>query len=326
MGEIAGPPVIGTPKPDLERELRTLPTMASETRAVLLLVAVAVSWGSVGVFVREVDLPAVVIVASRAGIAALALGAWLRARADRLPGAGFLRHEPRRTLLNGVVLAVHWVTFIAALQRAPIGNVLLVIYLAPVGIAVLAPRVLGERVPVRTVVALALAVAGVAFVASQTAAAEADGMWFAVASAALYVWLALLNKPLTSAYGGARLAFTQLLVATVVLLPFAATADLGPASWSWAWLLVLGLGHTALCVAVYLTALERLPATRVAVLLYLEPVSAVALGWLLLDESPGFATAVGGALVVVAGLLVARPSPAVAVPAPTQPEVAGVPR
>lgn len=293
----------------------------------LLLVAVAVTWGSVGVFVREIDLPAVVIVAFRAGLAAVALGIWLRRRAERLPGAAFLRHQPARTILNGVVLAVHWVTFIAALQRAPIGNVLLVVYLAPVGIAVLAPKVLGERVPLRTIVALALAVAGVALVASQTATADADGLWFAAASASLYVWLALLNKPLTSAYGGARLAFTQLLLAAAVLAPFALAADVGSPSWSWAWLLVLGVGHTALCLGVYLTALERLPATRVAVLLYLEPVSAVAFGWLLLDESPGVATAGGGVLVVLAGLLVARPSAdGSPVPAPSQPEVAGVPR
>jgi drug/metabolite transporter (DMT)-like permease len=297
-----------------------------EARAVLLLVAVAVAWGSVGVFVREIGLPAVVIVAFRAGLAAAALGAWLGRRPSRLPGEPFLRHRPARTLLNGVVLAVHWVTFIAALQRAPIGNVLLVIYLAPVGIAVLAPRVLGERVPLRTVVALALAVAGVALVASQTATADADGLWFAAASSVLYVWLALLNKPLASAYGGGRLAFTQLLVAAVVLAPFALVADAGSPSWSWGWLLVLGLGHTALCVAVYLTALERLPATRAAVLLYLEPVSAIAFGWLLLDESPTVATAAGGALVVLAGVLVARPSTVDAVPAPSQPEVAGVPR
>lgn len=301
--------------------------MLSEARAVLLLVAVAVAWGSVGVFVREIDLPAVVIVAFRAGLAAAALGLWLGRRPARLPGEAFLRHRPARTLLNGVVLAVHWVTFIAALQRAPIGNVLLVVYLAPVGVAVLAPRVLGERVPLRTVVALALAVGGIALVASQTATADADGLWFAAASSALYVWLALLNKPLASAYGGGRLAFTQLLIAAAVLAPLAATADVGAPEWSWAWLLLLGLGHTALCVAVYLTALERLPATRAAVLLYLEPVSAVAFGWLLLDESPTLATAAGGALVVLAGLLVVRPpAPAGPVPAPTRPEVAGVPR
>lgn len=300
--------------------------MSPEARATLAVVVVAVAWGSVGVFVREVDVPAVVIVAARAGLAAAALGAWLWRRPVRLPGAAFLRHDPRRTLLNGVVLAVHWVTFIAALQRAPIGNVLLVIYLAPVGIAVLAPRVLGERVTPRTIGALGLAVAGIALVASQTVAAEADGMWFAVASAALYVWLALLNKPLTSAYGGARLAFTQLLLAAVVLLPFAAAADVGEPSWSWLWLVGLGLGHTALAVAIYLTALERLPATRVAVLLYLEPVSAVLFGWLLLEESPGAATLAGGLLVVAAGLLVARPSASVPVPVPSHPEVAGAPR
>jgi drug/metabolite transporter (DMT)-like permease len=299
--------------------------VTSEARAVVLVVGVAVAWGSVGVVVLQVDLPAVTIVAVRAGLASAALGLWLAGRERRPAGAAVLRHQPWRTVLNGLVLAAHWVTFIAALQRAPIGNVLLVVYLAPVGIAVLAPRVLGERVPVRTVVALGLALGGIALVASRTAAVSADGLWLAAASSALYVWLALLNKPLSSAYGGARLAFIQLLVAAVVLAPAAVVAGAGAPSWSWAWLLVLGLGHTALCVALYLTALERLPASRVAVLLYLEPVSALLFGWLLLSESPGRATLAGGLLVVAAGVLVARPA-AVPVPVPSQPEVAGVPR
>src|SRR5688500_17193539 len=150
MGEITGPlPSARSPRTLSEKFVRCR-SMSPEARATLAVVVVAVAWGSVGVFVREVDVPAVVIVAARAGLAAAALGIWLWRRAERLPGAAFLRHDAWRTLLNGVVLAVHWVTFIAALQRAPIGNVLLVLYLAPVGIAVLAPKVLGEKVSPRT--------------------------------------------------------------------------------------------------------------------------------------------------------------------------------
>ena len=49
-----------------------------------------------------------------------------------------------------------------------------------------------------------------------------------------------------------------------------------------------------------------MPATRAAVLLYFEPASAVIFGWLLLDQEPTLSMLVGGALVVLAGVLVAR--------------------
>ena len=128
----------------------------------LTVAMVAALWGTIGVIVRHVDLPAAAIVASRVWVASVVLGLWL-AVAD-VPGAPLLRHRPARTVLAGVVLAGHWVALVEALQRAPIGTVLLLTYLAPVGVAVAAPRALGEVVGRATVTALALGVAGMALV------------------------------------------------------------------------------------------------------------------------------------------------------------------
>ena len=67
---------------------------------------------------------------------------------------------------------------------------------------------------------------------------------------------------------------------------------------------MLGLVHTACCLAVYLGAMGHVPAVHVSVLSYLEPLSAALLGWLVLDEALGLGTVIGGALVVAGGLLV----------------------
>ncbi|HSL56422.1 MAG TPA: EamA family transporter, partial [Acidimicrobiales bacterium] len=128
-----------------------------------LLAAVAVGWGSLGVVVRQIDLPAVGIVASRVSIAALAIGLWLLVR--RPAGARPFSVRPGRVVVLGALLAAHWVALFGALQRAPIGTVLLITYLAPVIVAVVAPRALGERVDRRTAAALAAALAGVGRVA-----------------------------------------------------------------------------------------------------------------------------------------------------------------
>lgn len=116
-----------------------------------------------------------------------------------------------------------------------------------------------------------------------------------------------------------RLAFQEMAVAGVVLLPVAAAAGWGPPHATWLWLLVLGVVHSGAAVAIYLAALARLPATSVGILAYLEPVSAVLFGWLLLSETPHPATIAGGALILVAGWIVVRAGTAPA----TTPEVAG---
>jgi drug/metabolite transporter (DMT)-like permease len=287
----------------------------------LLIAGVATMWGSVGAVVREVKLPAVAIVSGRIWLATPALALFLRATGL---GTGWQWRPSRRLFANGVVLAAHWVCFIAALQRAPIGTVLLITYLAPIGIAALAPAVLGEAVPTRTKVALGTAVAGIVLIAAPAMnGASADGIALAFLTGLLYVPLALLNKALSDSHGGVHLAMWQLLIAGVVLAPFAALADWGTPTSSWAWLIVLAVAYTAFAFAAYLTALQHLPATRAAVLLYLEPASAVVFGWVLLSEEPTVSMLIGGTLVVAAGLLVVRAPAAPEVP-PVTTEVADV--
>lgn len=286
--------------------------MLTERRAALVVAGIATLWGSVGVVVRQVDLPAVALVSARIWLAAPALAVFLRISGR---SSSWSWRPSRLLLLNGVVLAAHWVSFIAALQRAPIGTVLLITYLAPVGIAALAPVFLGEVVPVRTKAALAVAVAGIALIAAPAlSGSSGDGILLALVTGALYVPLALLNKSLSTTIGGVPLALWQLLIAGVVIAPFAVVADWSAPGGDWAWLAVLGLVYTAFAFASYLVALQHLPATRAAVLLYLEPAAAVGFGWLLLSEDPTVGMLLGGAMVVGAGALVARTPVAPEVP------------
>ncbi len=294
--------------------------MLDARRSAVTVASIAVLWGSVGAVVRQVELPAVALVSARIWIAAPAIALFLTATGREQPW----RWRPTpRLLLNGVILAAHWVTFIAALQRAPIGTVLLITYLAPVGIAAFAPMALGEVVPVRTKAALGVAVAGIALIALPAMdGASADGIALAFLTGALYVPLALSNKALSDEHGGVQLALYQLLVAGVALLPFSLLADWGTPSVDWLWLGVLGLVYTAFAFATYLDALEHLAATRAAVLLYLEPASAVFWGWIVLHEDPTLSMLAGGLLVVGAGILVVREPMAPEVPpVPTEAEV-----
>jgi drug/metabolite transporter (DMT)-like permease len=284
----------------------------------LVLVAVCSSWGSIPLVVRHVDLPATALVFARVALAAAGLGGVL---ALQRGGAGpaLFSYRPVRCLATAALLAGHWVAFIAAYQRAPVGTVILIVYLAPVGVAALAPRMLGEEVGTRTWAALALALTGFLLVVRHTTGgASASGLVLAGIASASFVVLMIVSKPLAEAYGGLRLAFMELAGATVVLAPVAATAAWGPPRATWGWLLVLGLGHTALGLGLYLRALGRIPATQVAILGYFEPASAVVCGWLFLSETPRPLALVGGVLILVAGALVVAPARPV--------EVVGVPR
>jgi drug/metabolite transporter (DMT)-like permease len=261
--------------------------------------------GSMGVVIRHIELPAVAIVWCRLVFAIPPLGVLVAARYRHewvwLPGP--------RLVVSGAVLAVHWTALVAAVQRAPIGTVLLITYLAPIGIAVLAPRVLGERVTPRVALAVGLGVVGVALIAVPSMrGTHGDGVLLAALTGTVYIALALLNKQLVDDLGGATVALWQMIIAAVLVTPLAALASWGAPTASWLWLPVLGTLYTAGFFGGYLLALTRVEASRAVALLYLEPASAVLCGWLFLDQAPTVSTVLGGLVIVGAGLLVIRPS------------------
>jgi drug/metabolite transporter (DMT)-like permease len=283
-------------------------------RSYLVLAFVCSGWGTIPLVVRHVPVPAVAIAFSRVTVAAVGLGVALALGADA-GGRRLYSLRPTRCALIGGVLGVHWLALFAAYRRAPAGTVILIVYLAPVGIALVAPRALGERLTRRTIVALALAVAGSVVLARPAVrAAGAAGLLLAGFTAASFVVLVVVSKPLADAYGGLRLALIEMIGASVTLLPFALTTEWGPARWSWLLLVVLGLVHTALGVGLYLGALARVPATHVGIMGYLEPVGVVVVAWLFLDESLSWATIAGGALIVAAGALLIRTAGTAEVP------------
>jgi drug/metabolite transporter (DMT)-like permease len=281
-------------------------------RNYLTLVAVCTFWGSIPLVVRKVDLPPGAIVLVRVWVAAAGLAAVLAVRRAREAGPPLFSHEPRRSIFAGLLLAVHWTTMFAAYQKAPSDTVVFIVFLAPLGVAAVAPRLLGEHVDRRTIGALALAIAGLALVAGPSLwgsqafrSGSASGMAWAALSAVTFVALVLLSKPLAEVYGGLRLALIEMLVAGVALLPLALIVDWGtPSPLGWAALVALGLLHTAVAISLYLSTLARIPATHAGILGYLEPAAVVALAWLVLSETPRLTTVLGGAMIVVAGGLV----------------------
>jgi drug/metabolite transporter (DMT)-like permease len=186
--------------------------------------------------------------------------------------------------------------------------VLLVTYVAPVLVALVAPRLLGERVQPAVLAALGVAVVGSMLVLGPGASgAPAAGIALALVAAVLLAVLIVNAKILSRYHDGVRLAFLQVAVATATLLPVVAVDNDGwPSPVSLGWLVVLGLVHTAAALVVYFQALGRIPATSVSVLAYLEPAAGVLFAWWILSEQPSVATIIGGGLIMVAGLLVVR--------------------
>lgn len=274
----------------------------------VVLAAIAASWGFVSVIVAGVDLSGEVLVFWRCALAALTLALILLALGRR--GALALSYRRFEVLGLGLTLALHWVLFFETIKRSSVAVAILLVYTAPIFLAVLAPLVLPERRSRIALAALAISAPGIALIAlagesgsRPSAAAVATGLGAAVTYAALIIWT---KSVLSRAVSPLTIAFWNYVVVASVLAPVAVFGgDRGlPTPSEWPAVLVLGALLTAVLGALFVRSLRDVTAQAAGLLAYLEPVSAALLAWAILGEPIGWEVAVGGLAVLAGGALV----------------------
>ena len=257
----------------------------------------------------------------------LALGRWLLALLIMLPFAWRELHErwprwrgeiPSMLVLGGLGMWICGAFVYRGAETTPAVNIGLLYALAPVLIAVLSIRLLGERLTTTQLLGALLAIAGVAVILFKGSLADAlaieltsGDLWIGVAVLA-WVAYSLLLKGRPSVLG----PFARLTAITaagiVVLLPFTLVevAVSGPVQPSWR---VAGLiALVALLPGVgayqsYSFVQRELGAARTALIMYLGPIYAAIVAWVLLGEQPRWYHAVGAAFILPGIWLATRP-------------------
>jgi drug/metabolite transporter (DMT)-like permease len=277
--------------------------------------ALAASWGLIAVLAASVDLGAESLAFWRLALAAVTLGAVAVAagRASLLAPHGRLG----ALALLGVVQGAHWLLFFEAVDHGSVALAVLTFYAAPLVIALVAPIVLPERYSPVVLVSCGVGAVGILAIALGGGGTEGGRSPLAIAaglgSAVTYAALVILSKRLlAAAVPPVTIAFWDCLVGAAAVSPVLLVAERVVPSGTdeWAVALTLGIVFTGLSTLVYATLLRHVTAQAAGVLTFLEPVSGVALAWLLLDQRPGTATLVGGALVLAAGIVVVLLEPA----------------
>lgn len=227
----------------------------------------------------------------------------------------------------GVFDAIQCALYFPALARGPISVAALTHYLGPVLVALAAPFVPGERASKRAMVAAPLSLFGLLLVMGPPESAPfltaALGAGSAFAGAACLFTVRRASRSFSPLAVGALHAAVAALVLLAVFRGEAVPPP-GPAVVRVALAgVVLGLG----ALMVFVRAVKNVPAPIAATITYVEPVTAAAVGALLLGERVGSLAILGAAVVVGGGVWVAleRPAPPPApLPAPEAPStVAG---
>jgi drug/metabolite transporter, DME family len=282
------------------------------------------------------------------GAALTAVGFWRVALAT----AGFLVYGlfarslfavDRRSLLvvglvGGAMVAVFEVAFQFAIAGVGVAAAVVLLYTAPILVAVLGRVLLGEALTRGRLAAAAVVLAGVALTVHGSSGYEGVGTaagtarWLGVVggllAAASFAGSTLVARWAVPRLGAVRVLFLVLLGGTLLLaagLPLAGETPVPPAgAGGWLYILGLGLGSVLAANLLYYAAVRRIDAAPTSVAASIEPVVGALLAFLLFGQALTLGGWAGLAL-VVAGVSSGYWISARATPHPVRPVAEGVP-
>ncbi|WP_168193086.1 DMT family transporter [Rhodophyticola sp. CCM32] len=269
---------------------------------VIFLIVSALAFSSTGVFSKGVEATAWEVIFWRAVFASLSTTAFVASRSA-------LRSEflemGRAGLVVGVIGAAGTAALIPAFKLTDIANVALIYAAAPFIAALLAWRVIGEKVSKRTALGAAAALAGVLIIVAGSIGSVhllGDGLALIMTTVMASIMVLYRANPHTPSSGPSVL---QSLFLIPLALLFGHPLQTAPIEI--AILAAFGVFHAIASVTLAEGA-KRVPAGQTALLGALETPLAPILAFLILAEIPAFATIFGGAIVLIAVLASLKPT------------------
>ncbi|MEO1817044.1 MAG: EamA family transporter [Acetobacterium sp.] len=276
----------------------------------LMFILAMVIFGTIGIFVRFINLESSEIAMLRGLIGSLFLLLISLIRREKM-ALSSVRENLFPLVFSGGVLAGNWIFLFEAFKHTTVANATLSYYMAPVFVIALSPLVLQEKIIPRKVVCLGAALVGMLLIlkgSSQSGTAGNDllGIAWGIAAAGCYASLMLTNKFIKNMNGMAT-TLVQLSIATVVLFCYVslsggiAFSGLTPVA-AMA-VMALGLVHTGLGFFLFFTGMKGLNGQSIATLSYIDPITALLASFLIFGEAMNGVQMLGAVLLLGATFL-----------------------
>ena len=259
--------------------------------SLLKLIAASVIFGTIGFFRNGIPLSSAALACFRGLAGALFLLAYARLRRVRL-FRGIRGGQVLALAGTGAVMGLNWILLFEAYRYIPVSQATLCYYMQPSIVMLLSPLILKERMTAKSAVCVVLSALGMVLVSGVAGTAPPKGeallgIALGLGAACLYACVIFLNKTL-SGIDVYEKTILQLAGAAVILLPYLIFVERpdfsGLEPVSVLLLLTVGLVHTGLAYVLYFGSMDALKARTIALVSYLDPISALLLSALLFGE------------------------------------------
>ena len=261
-------------------------------------------FGTIGAFVRHIPLPSGEIALWRAVLATVLIGGFLLITRRRIPFRAIRKQIPL-LLFSGMAMGLNWILLFEAYKYTSVSAATLSYYFAPVIVTLACPLLFRERMGAKQWLCFIMSTVGIVLITGlgegESGGSHHIGILFGLGAAVFYATVILLNKFIRGVDGIHR-TFLQFLASLFALIPYVALTDgirLGTLDGiGWGCLLTVGLLHTGITYCLYFSSLKELPGQKAAILSYIDPLVAILVSVLLLNEGMTVWQILGGVLIL----------------------------
>ena len=209
--------------------------------------------------------------------------------------SGWTRPQLVSVAVFGITTALMNICFYLAIDRIDLGKGVTIEFIGPITVAAIATR------SIRNGVALAFAIVGVVVLGGVEIADNLDGLFFILLASGLWAGYIVLGSRVAQVDRGVAGLGLGLCIGAIVTTPIGAPWS-GPVWLSPTLLaacLLVGVFSNAIGYGIDQFTMRRIPIRRFSLLLALLPVTASAIGWIVLGQQPSALDVVGITLVLV---------------------------
>lgn len=252
-----------------------------------------------GVLGRSITLDPKAVIFYRSILACFLFALYFLGKGER---AIFSRPPNLVYTIAGFLMAVHWVTYFYALQWSSVAIGMLSLFTYPVITAVLEPLFFSVKYSKTRILLAGMMLLGIYLlvpefkIENQQFKAVAVGVF----SALCYASRNLVLKKSIHKDSGMKMMFYQVLVVTLLLIPFANQHSYEAVIGEWKSLLLLALFTTVLGHSLFLQSLKFFSVTRASLISCAQPLYGIILAAILLHEMPSMKTLMGGCIILLA--------------------------
>ena len=278
---------------------------ANDRGSILMLIASMLIFGTIGVFRRYIPVSSAFLAFSRGILGGLCILVFARVKHKN---AG--EKLPPRVLpvlvLSGMLIGINWILLFEAYNHTTVAIATLCYYMQPTIVMLLSPVIFREKLTGKKAVCAAVAILGMVLVSgviggSSAGSSSLKGVLLGLGAALFYSAVVIMNKKIRGidAY---RKTTVQMLSAGMVMMPYLlltggfGTEGLTPAAA--VLLLAVGIVHTGIAYVLYFGSMDGLRVQTVAILSYIDPVSALLFSAFLLREPVTLLNIIGAVMII----------------------------